>query len=76
MSYRPLKTGLATPTATASTVFTLPHGLGCIPAWCGVTPGNVLSASLFDVNWDNTNITVTYLTSLSGALSLYWIAQG
>lgn len=76
MSYKPLKTGLATPTATASTVFTVPHGLGTVPVWCGVSPGNVLSAALFDVNWDSTNITITYLTALTGALSLAWMAQG
>ena len=69
-------TGLSTPSGAATTIFNIPHGLGKIPAWCGITPGNVLSAALFDVSWDTTNITVTYMTAVTGVLSIQWVAVG
>lgn len=73
---RPIKTGTATPTGTATTVFTIAHGMGVAPSWCGVTAQNALSAALSAVTWDATNITVTYLAGLTGALSLAWVAVG
>lgn len=69
-----MRSGTATPTGTATTVFTVAHGLGTTPAWCGVSPGNVLSGALFYIAWDATNITITYLTALTGTLSLRWVA--
>lgn len=68
--------GTSAPTGTATTVFTIAHGLGRTPQWASVTPGNALSAALFSAAWDATNITVTYLAGLTGALSLNWTAQG
>lgn len=65
-------TGTATPTGTATTVFTIAHGLGATPSHVSVTPKNLLSTALFTVAWDATNITVTYITGLTGALSLGW----
>jgi hypothetical protein len=73
---RQVANGLATPSGAATTIFIVPHSLGKVPLWCGITPGNVLSAALFDVGWDSTNITVTYMTAITGALSLQWIAIG
>ena len=68
--------GTATPTGAATTAFTIAHGLARVPAWCGVTPGNALSAALFSVSWDGTNITVTFITAVTGATSLQWLAVG
>lgn len=73
---RSITTGTATPTGIATTVFTIAHGLGKVPTWCAVTPGNLLSSALFNVTWDGTNITVTYLAALTGITSLAWIAVG
>lgn len=66
-------TGFATPTGSATTVFTVPHGLGAIPSYSGVTPQNVLSSALFFVTADATNVKITYLTGLTGQLALNWI---
>lgn len=68
-----LTTGTATPTGSATTVFTIPHGLGLAPSFAKVTPKNSLSAALFYATTDSTNITVTYLAALTGALSLNWM---
>ena len=76
MSYSPIATGLATPTGTASTVFNVPHGMGTKPRWCGISAENVLSAAAYTVTWDATNVIVTYLTAITGALSLGWVAIG
>lgn len=69
-----LTTGTVTPTGTATTVFTIPHSLGTTPSFAMVIGKNVLSTALFTTTWDATNITVTYLTGLTGALSLSWMA--
>jgi hypothetical protein len=66
--------GTVAPVGAATTVFTIAHGMLKAPVWCGVTPGNALSAALFSCTWDATNITVTYLVALTGTLSLEWIA--
>ncbi len=76
MSYRPRKYGNSAPVGAATTVFTIAHGMGTAPSWCGVAPGNVLSAALMYVAWDATNITVTYLAGVTGTMSLNWIAFG
>lgn len=68
-------TGTASPTGTATTVFNIPHGMAVTPAFAAVVPKNTLSAALFFVTWDSTNITVTYLAGLTGALSLGRMAQ-
>jgi len=67
-------TGTSTPTGAITTVFTIPHGLGTSPAFAQVVGKNLLSTALFTTTWDATNITVTYLTALTGALSLGWVA--
>lgn len=67
-------TGTAAPTGTATTVFTVAHGMGASPTFCSVTPKNLLATALFTTSWDATNITITYLTGLTGALSLGWMA--
>ena len=69
-----MKAGTATPTGTATTVFTIPHNLGFVPAFAQVVPQNALSAALYSVSWDATNITVTYLVGLTGSVSLGWMA--
>lgn len=69
-----VRTGTATPTGAATTVFNIPHGLAAAPRWAAVTPGNALSAALFSVTWDATNLIVTFAVGLTGALSLQWIA--
>lgn len=71
---RTITTGSAAPTGTATTVFNIAHGVGSAPSFVSVTPKNTLSAALFNVSWDATNITITYLTGLTGALSLGWMA--
>lgn len=76
MSYSPIRSGTSSPTGSATTVFTIAHGMGTIPSWCGVTPGNALSAALFYATWDATNITITYLVALTGATSFEWVAVG
>lgn len=76
MSYQPIKTGTSAPVGAATTVFTIAHGVGTVPAFCSVTPNNTLSTALFNVTWDATNITVTYLVGLTGTLSLKWVAIG
>ena len=68
-----IATGTATPTGSSTTVFTIPHGLGTAPTFSKVTPKNALSAALFYATTDGTNITVTYLAALTGALSLNWM---
>lgn len=69
-----ITTGAASPTGTATTVFTIPHSLGTTPSFASVQPKNVLSAALFYATWDATNITVTYAAGLTGALALGWMA--
>ena len=66
--------GVVNPTGTATTVFTIPHGLGAIPAHAVITPRNALSAALYYLTVDSTNITVTYLAGITGALSIGWFA--
>ena len=68
-------TGFATPTGAATTIFMVPHSLGSIPSYVGVTPQNVLSSALFFVTADATNVKVTYLTGLTGQLALNWIVM-
>lgn len=68
-------TGTFAPTGTATTVFNIPHGLGATPAFAQVVGKNLLSTALFTTTWDATNITVTYLTGLTGTLSLGWVAM-
>lgn len=69
-------TGSATPAANGIlTSFSFAHGLGSAPSYANVSPGNALSAALFSVTSDATNITVTYAAApLTGALSFKWIA--
>ena len=66
--------GTATPTGTATTVVTIAHGLGSTPSFHDVRPGNLLSAALFYSTADATTITITYLSALTGLLSLNWMA--
>lgn len=63
-----------TATGTATTVFTIPHGFAVKPSFCSVAPANALSAALCYWTWDATNITVTYLSGLTGSVSLEWCA--
>lgn len=70
-----MRSGTASPTGAVTTVFTVAHGLGTTPAWCGVSPGNALSSALFNISWDSANITITYLTALTGTLSIRWVAM-
>jgi hypothetical protein len=69
-----ITTGSVAPTGSITTVFTIPHALGTTPTFAHVSPKNLLSTALFTTTWDATNITVTYLTGLTGALSLGWMA--
>lgn len=66
--------GTATPTASLTLTFNIPHGLGVVPNFANVSPKNTLSAAIFTVTWDATNIIVTYLGALTGAMSLGWVA--
>lgn len=69
-------TGSATPAANGIlTSFTIAHGLGSAPSYANACAGNVLSAALFFVTSDATNITITYAAApLTGALSFKWVA--
>lgn len=69
--------GTSTPAANGVlTAFTIAHGLGATPTYFSVTPGNLLSAALFYVTADATNLTVTFAAApLTGALSLRWVAE-
>lgn len=69
--------GVSTPTANGVlTAFTIAHGLGSVPSYFGVTPGNPLSAVLFSATADATNLTVSYVSApLTGSLSLRWVAE-
>lgn len=73
-SSKAITTGSATPTGTATTVFTVSHGLGSTPSFAAVSPKNVLTAALCHVTWDSTNITLTFLVALTGSLSFSWVA--
>lgn len=66
--------GTASPVGTASTVFNIPHGLGKVPTHAAVIPKNALSAALYFITTDSTNITVTYLAGITGTLSISWLA--
>lgn len=68
------KYGVYSGTGTATTVFVFPHNLPSTPTHISMTAMNTLSAALFSTTWDATNVTVTYLTALTGALSLGWLA--
>lgn len=68
-----IKTGSSSPVGSVTTVFQIPHGMSTIPSFANVTAKNVLSAALFTTTWDATNITVTYVTGLTGTLSLGWM---
>lgn len=71
---RKIKIGILTQTAAAATSFIFPHGMSTAPAHVTVTAKNTLSAALFATGWDNTNITITYVTAVTGTLSLGWLA--
>lgn len=68
--------GTSAPVAAGGSTFTIAHGLGSTPVFASVHPRNLLSAALYTVTADATNITVTYLVAPSpGALSFYWSAE-
>lgn len=70
-------TGTATPTGNGlTTVFNIAHGLGKAPSFCFVNAGNAITAALFTLTWDATNIVVTYIVAPTGVLSLKWKAEG
>jgi hypothetical protein len=66
--------GSFTDNVTNSSVFTFSHTLQETPAHVSVTPMNLASAGLFYVNWDSTNIIVTYTSNITGQIILDWTA--
>lgn len=66
--------GISAQTGTATLVFTIPHNHGTLPAYVNVTSHNALSAALFYLTWDSTNITVTFAVGLTGTVALSWMA--
>lgn len=68
-------TGDAIITGAATTVFSFAHGMATTPAFVAVMPRNSLSSALFSVNWNATNVIVTYLTAITGSVSLGWQAN-
>jgi hypothetical protein len=72
---RTFLTGNAVITGAATTVFTFPHGMATTPAFVSVMPRNSLSSALFSINWNATNVIVTYLTAITGSVSLGWQAN-
>lgn len=71
---RKVKVGTLSQTGTATTAFTFAHGMSSAPSHVAVTAKNTLSAALFATTWDSTNITITYMTAITGTLSLGWLA--
>ncbi|HEY8879200.1 MAG TPA: hypothetical protein VIN03_16650 [Roseateles sp.] len=56
--------------------YTIAHGLAGTPSFVCVQPKNTLSAALFFLTADATNITITYAVApLSGTLGFYWSAE-
>lgn len=69
--------GTATPAANGVlTAFSAAHGLGAVPTFVSVMPGNALSAGDFWVTSDATNVTINYVVApTTGALNLKWKAE-
>lgn len=75
MSYRG-KTGQTTQTSDGlQTVFTVPHGLPSIPVYASLIGRNVNSGGEKFINWDVTNLSVTYMVAPPpGNVVFNWIA--
>lgn len=75
MSYRG-KTGQTTQTSDGiQTVFLVAHGLPSIPLYASMIGRNTNSGGEKFVNWDATNISVTYLIAPApGSVVFNWIA--
>lgn len=75
MSYRG-RTGQTTQVADGvKTVFTVPHGLPSTPLYASLIGRNLNSGGEKFINWDATNLSVTYLIApTSGNVVFNWIA--
>lgn len=75
MSYRG-RTGQTTQAADGvKTVFTVPHGLSSTPLYASLIGRNINSGGEKFINWDATNLSVTYLIApTSGNVVFNWIA--
>jgi len=59
----------------ASTVYSIPHGLGVLPVFAYAGRGDSTNFDVFNTTWNTTNIIITYENPpLSGSLEINWIA--
>jgi len=70
------RTGQSTfPSDGLQTVFTVAHGLPGVPVYASMIGRNTNSGGEKFVNWDATNVSVTYLVApVNGTVTFNWIA--